>query len=538
MKRLINVLLVVVMFVTLISLPVKAKGYRVAVANSKEICDQGMANSGYYACYVNDLQQAYTDTLNYADSETANVTLLSDIELSKTVTLSTNLGRQMFVGLNMEGYTISASDSFEGDSLFEIKNVTFVVGTYGVFEKQSTINSGSVDYIFEVSGGSLNINNGKYIGNKGVVNNISGSTYIGGGDYSSSTNGIITGDRVTIAGGSFYKFDPREYASGLSVTSSNDTYYVNRHTVNIEITGKGSGTIVFADGTRATSSTTKEVNGLEYVQYNVIPDSGSVLYSIQTDGGLEHVFKVDIETKHASGINDNLTIKFEKKESSNISIGDPEVTDKTKELDPTFELNGQVMDVPFTLEDLFNVDQKEEMKEGASGLVYLSVKEINDTPISVINTANGKTIGMCLDINLYTKVGDDEPIKVKKVTDSEGNDAHVVVLLKLPDSLINSNSARTRKYSIVRVHDGVSETLKAYYNEYDETLRFETDRFSTYAVVYEDVDNSSNTSNKDNNTSSTQGHAVTCEEYMNDNNWTWSEKTKTCVYRVANTSSK
>ncbi len=42
------------------------------------------------------------------------------------------------------------------------------------------------------------------------------------------------------------------------------------------------------------------------------------------------------------------------------------------------------------------------------------------------------------------------------------------------------------------------------------------------------------TSTNNNNTSS----SLSCEEYMNSNDWTWSETKKACVYRVSNTSSK
>ena len=45
-----------------------------------------------------------------------------------------------------------------------------------------------------------------------------------------------------------------------------------------------------------------------------------------------------------------------------------------------------------------------------------------------------------------------------------------------------------RTYQIVRVHDGVAETLDSEYDESAQTLTFATDRFSTYAIVYSDTD--------------------------------------------------
>ena len=46
----------------------------------------------------------------------------------------------------------------------------------------------------------------------------------------------------------------------------------------------------------------------------------------------------------------------------------------------------------------------------------------------------------------------------------------------------------TRVYTVIRVHDGKAEKLKTTLNE-DGTLTFETDKFSTYAITYEDVSN-------------------------------------------------
>ncbi|MEG0276416.1 MAG: Ig-like domain-containing protein [Coprobacillus sp.] len=48
-----------------------------------------------------------------------------------------------------------------------------------------------------------------------------------------------------------------------------------------------------------------------------------------------------------------------------------------------------------------------------------------------------------------------------------------------------------RKYYVVRVHEGVAEKLETILNE-DGSITFKTDKFSTYALVYEDVTTPSN----------------------------------------------
>jgi hypothetical protein len=42
-----------------------------------------------------------------------------------------------------------------------------------------------------------------------------------------------------------------------------------------------------------------------------------------------------------------------------------------------------------------------------------------------------------------------------------------------------------KNYRIVRVHNNTAEVLETTYNEADQTLTFETDRFSTYAIIYD-----------------------------------------------------
>ena len=59
--------------------------------------------------------------------------------------------------------------------------------------------------------------------------------------------------------------------------------------------------------------------------------------------------------------------------------------------------------------------------------------------------------------------------------------------MKLPDSLLNKDKSKLRTYYILRLHDGVVDKLETELN--GDTLTFETNKFSTYALVYEDINN-------------------------------------------------
>jgi len=66
-------------------------------------------------------------------------------------------------------------------------------------------------------------------------------------------------------------------------------------------------------------------------------------------------------------------------------------------------------------------------------------------------------------------------------------DNKIKFYLGLPEELTNVEDGYTRKYYIVRYHDGKSEIIPATVN--GNMLSFESDKFSTYALAYEDVKN-------------------------------------------------
>ena len=92
---------------------------------------------------------------------------------------------------------------------------------------------------------------------------------------------------------------------------------------------------------------------------------------------------------------------------------------------------------------------------------------------------------MYLDIDLLKQIGSDSPVNI-----TETNGA-VTITLKVPSSLINSNSSVTRTYQMIRVHNGVATVIPCTYNAANQTISCETDQFSTYALAYVDQQNNS-----------------------------------------------
>ena len=120
-----------------------------------------------------------------------------------------------------------------------------------------------------------------------------------------------------------------------------------------------------------------------------------------------------------------------------------------------------------------------EVAEGKKIEIVLEVKEAQTNELIETNT-KGYKVGKYLSITLNKIVnGTNESIhelsKVMKVT------------IKVPEELINKDSKTKREYYIARSHNGKVDILETIYNEKTNSLTFETDKFSDYAILYKDT---------------------------------------------------
>ena len=89
------------------------------------------------------------------------------------------------------------------------------------------------------------------------------------------------------------------------------------------------------------------------------------------------------------------------------------------------------------------------------------------------------------------KVGTDDYFTVG-ATGSKNSLKQLAVSVTVPEKLINTDSTKTREYSIVRLHNGVAEVLEGAKTETVDgklVISFSTDKFSTYVIVYKDTVN-------------------------------------------------
>ena len=117
-----------------------------------------------------------------------------------------------------------------------------------------------------------------------------------------------------------------------------------------------------------------------------------------------------------------------------------------------------------------NVSVWVEMKDQTSTVSDSDKKAVAD------KLPTSYSVGTYLDINLWKQITGDEP---SEITETESG--NVKIGFTIPENLQKSG----RTYKIIRIHDGQATILDATVDENYE-LTFETDRFSTYALVYTD----------------------------------------------------
>ena len=91
-------------------------------------------------------------------------------------------------------------------------------------------------------------------------------------------------------------------------------------------------------------------------------------------------------------------------------------------------------------------------------------------------------VGMYLDLSFYKKVGNVNP---EMITNLQGKSVQVAI--EVPEKL-RGGSDVTRIFYVVRIHDGVAEIIA---RSVGSPIYVDCDRFSTYAILYEDTEKGS-----------------------------------------------
>ena len=130
--------------------------------------------------------------------------------------------------------------------------------------------------------------------------------------------------------------------------------------------------------------------------------------------------------------------------------------------------------------------EKEHLNTGEDLVIILRLKDVNtavDTQekTGIWNKLETNALGTFLDIELLKQIGGTET-KITETTDE------IEITFEIPEHIRNTDDSVTRTYQIMRNHDGVVNILDVEsYDEAAHLLTFKTDKFSTYALVYQDT---------------------------------------------------
>ena len=135
------------------------------------------------------------------------------------------------------------------------------------------------------------------------------------------------------------------------------------------------------------------------------------------------------------------------------------------------------------LANVLTVEDQALVSKGIGVKVWIDAKDISATVPAdqlalVVNSLPEKyEVAKYLDINLFKQVGNNASTKVTQLPN--GN---VAIRFVLPEDLRKDG----RQYKVVRIHDGVATVLDATYDPATGFISFETNQFSTYAIIYTD----------------------------------------------------
>lgn len=140
---------------------------------------------------------------------------------------------------------------------------------------------------------------------------------------------------------------------------------------------------------------------------------------------------------------------------------------------------------------IFTEIEKEEIQNGADARVWIEISKTDELAIApedkkeieneVKNAIGEKVPIHYCDIDLYKQVGNGAKIPI-----SESNVA-IQIAIVIPEVLQNKDDSIVREYKIVRLHEGKVEIIDGIFDPITKEFLFESDQFSTYAIIYKDT---------------------------------------------------
>lgn len=172
------------------------------------------------------------------------------------------------------------------------------------------------------------------------------------------------------------------------------------------------------------------------------------------------------------------------------AVFEEETTEGKVDVDVVVGDKAPAMTISNTKEELvdkisWTADEQQLITAGNDIKISLEITDLSSTVSeddkkAIVDVLSDKTVGQYVDISVFKQVGSLEKTPVKETN------GKIKITVTLPETL-KADAAKTRIYQMVCVHNGKASILDADYNAANGTLTFESDMFSTYAIIYKDV---------------------------------------------------
>lgn len=395
----------------------------------------------------------------------------SSLKLEEDLNLKAFLDIKADTTLDLNGHSLTLSEhgskygiTVFGDYTLTIKGegtlaindyygiTTSIVGTPKIVVNGGTFTQSSIGYyIFGLTNGEMEVNDGTFTGPYSIINNFAGyyredpdNKYNGGYDVSAT---------LTINGGTFTATD--EYSSTI---------------INSDMAIINNGTFISEGNEGNTIYTT--LTGTTIINKGNYTASGNDAVNVWNEGTTT-IKDGKFVSEKGTSIYDDVDTNSEAKTTA---------TGGTY-VDSTLDIEENVAEgyIQYKLDDNTIAIGKSSMK-----LLVKAIDNVADGVEEEINAidaalAEGRTMGKYYEID-YAEV---DPVDNIIRTIDEATE-EVTITLDV-SSFPEVEAGKVRTYYVYRYHNGEVEEIKGVIDNGDKTITFKSSKFSTYGVAYEDT---------------------------------------------------
>ena len=386
------------------------------------------------------------------------------------------------------------------------------------------------------------INSGKFTSVKGTLIQVTGDVAISGGKYKGYRDiSLFNGDgtegyeatKLNVSGGDFdAEYITRTHTTGtLTITGGtfkNLTEVQNpmdKKDYSKNITG-GTYNCDVKDEIASGYSTYKTTSGYDVaetgevsIEFNeIIMAKGSTKdLGISVTSNLEKYFTISSSDDSVVSVENNkitankvgkatITASLSNGTSKQVSVVVYEIVgeENTDEVNDTKQVVNEIVNQIINGEEVTNLTDEQKqaietsVKDGEKLVVdvdstLVDSEEISEdaSKVEAVIKNDAKIAGY---YNIDIIIKNEQGTEITKLSQLN---KEIQITISIPEGISKVEDGYTRKYTIIRVHDGVAEELETIYNE-NGTLTFSSDKYSTYAITYVDTLNNSIEGNEDN----------------------------------------